>query len=287
MLKLNGQLPIKKILLKVNLLVALMISALSVSQSFAGAWVAKEGSGYGKFSYTSYSADDFYGETPNFGEFKGLNTAYYGEYGLGSNWGVYGQLLFQELEQTDATGVRTKSSGLGDAELGVRRQFTTDFAVYATSFLIKLPYFYDTDSAFARGDGEEDYEARFLMGKSLYPYGYFGVELGYRLRTSDASDEYRYLLEYGISANDHLYFRTKLDGVLSVGNGTVTTALDGSNLSITPEYDLGKWELTGGWSFAADSKGQKWGVELTYTNEVYGENTLKGQSVQIALTRVF
>ena len=278
--------PKKFILALVNSVSILVVSAVLAPSASAGAWVAKQGSGYGKLSYTSYSADEFYGNAPNFSKFKGLNTAYYGEYGLGANWGIYGQLLHQDLKQTDTNGVSATSSGLGDAELGFRRAFPTVFAMFATSFLIKLPYFYDADEAFARGDGKEDYELRILMGKSLHPYGYFGAELGYRLRTGIAADEYRYLLEYGFNATENVYFRTKLDGVLSAKNGTATTSVTGPNLSITPDYNLGKWELTAGWSFASDSQGQKWGLELTYSDEIYGERTLNGQSGQVALSKV-
>jgi len=131
-----------------------------------------------------------------------------------------------------------------------------------------------------------------LLGKSLNNYGYFGAELGYRLRTDEPSDEIRYLLEYGISASDNLYFRTKLDGIHSVENADkLTTSASNSslNLSATPEYDLGKLELTAGWQFGkpqSDSQ-VRWGVEFTYNQDLYGSNTLKGDGMQVGITAVF
>ena len=72
----------------------------------------------------------------------------------------------------------------------------------------------------------------FFLAEVCIPYGYIGAEAGYRFRSEDPSDEYRYLLEYGISAGDNLYFRTKLDGTESAGNGKQQSGGADSNLSV-------------------------------------------------------
>ncbi|MBO9490350.1 hypothetical protein J7384_08255 [Endozoicomonas sp. G2_1] len=251
----------------------------------AGAWVAGKGEGYNKFAYAYYEADEFRGENDNFSEFIGENTSFYGEYGLGNNFAIYGQLLYQSLEQTDANGLVQTNNGLGDAEIGIRYQWQAEPFVLSTSFLAKLPYLYDEDEPLALGNGQEDYELRVLLGKSLNQYGYVGAEFGYRLRTDAPSDEYRYLLEYGFNVNKNLYLRTKLDGVLSAENADDVDNTN-ANLSVVPEFDSGKWELTAGWTFDSSSK-NKWGLELTYTKDIYGKNTLDGDSIQLGLTRVF
>ena len=105
------------------------------------------------------------------------------------------------------------------------------------------------------------------------------------MRTDAPSDEYRYLLEYGFNVNKNLYLRTKLDGVLSAENADDVDNTN-TNLSVVPEFDSGKWELTAGWTFDSSSK-NKWGLELTYTKDIYGKNTLDGDSIQLGLTRVF
>lgn len=257
-------------------------------EAVAGAWVPSKGEGYGKLGVQNYSADSYFGDNADFDEFKGQSVSYYGELGLGSDLALYGSLLYQDIEQTMVSGESASGKGLADTELGLRYQWQVDPFVLSTSLLVKLPYLYDENDDLPLGNGQEDVEFRVLLGKSVYPYGYVGAEFGYRYRTGAPSDEYRYLLEYGFSANDNLYFRTKLDGTLSANNSDSTT--DGSgNLSLGPEFDLGKFELTVGWNLGKNRERKlgRWGVELTYTREVYGDNTLEGDALQLGLTRVF
>jgi hypothetical protein len=266
-----------------------ILSMLGVSQnSLAGAWVSAEGSGYGKLSLNTYSADEFEGENTDFAQFDSNAVTYYGEYGLGNDFAVYGSVTYQELEQWDSSLAVTKGSGLGDAELGVRYQWQAEPFVLSTSLLVKLPYLYDENEALPRGNGQEDVEFRVLIGKSLYPYGYFGVEAGYRLRTDAPSDEYRYLIEYGFDINENVYFRTKLDGTQSANNADVVSDSNDQlgNLALLSEFDLGKLELTVGYNFGQPAK-ERWGLEFTYTQEIYGENTLQGETLSLGLTRVF
>ena len=263
-------------------------AALASQQALAGAWVPKKGEAYYKIGYADYDSSDFFGDAPVDVNFSGTNTSFYGEYGLGNNWAIYGSLLHQDIEQTPVNpldGGRTASSGFGDTELGVRYQWQAEPFVLSTSFLVKLPSLYNENDVLPRGNGQEDYEFRVLLGKSLNRYGYLGVEAGYRLRSSSPSDEYRYLLEYGFSATKNLYFRTKLDGILSANNGDTNTVVTNlGNLSNTNEFDLGKWELTAGWNFDKNGSDNQWGVEVTYTQDAYGDNTLEGDSLQVGLT---
>ena len=277
-----------KFLKMLNIIIYILMvcfSGLLSQEVFAGAWVPKKGEGYMKLGFSDYKATDFFGKNKGFREFKGQNTSYYGEHGLGNNLAIYGTVLYQEIEQTNAAQGRSTNSGLGDAELGLRLQLRTDPAVVAVSFLMKLPYFYDDNEELPLGNGQIDYETRLLIGKSLNQYGYFGVELGYRLRRDNPSDEFRYLLEYGFSATAHLYFRTKLDGTKSIGNADT---IGSSNFSNTPEFDLGKLEVTTGWNLGKkNNSGSQWGIEATYNKDLYGDTSLKGDGFQLAITRVY
>ena len=264
----------------------ILTMALFSSQANAGAWVAEKGKGYFKAGVSDYSATDFFGEQPDLGEFEGTSVSLYGEYGLGNNWGIYSSALYQDIEQTNASGESTSNSGLGDLDIGLKYQWQAKPFVLSTSFAVKLPYLYDEDDALPLGNGQEDYEFRVLLGKSLNRYGYVGVELGYRFRTDEPSDEIRYLLEYGVNLSENLYFRTKLDGIESANNADSSAAI--GNLSVTPEFNVGKLELTAGWNFGqADSNGGRWGAEITYTDDLFGDETLQGDGIQIGLTRVF
>ncbi len=261
--------------------------ALSSTSAHAGAWVAEKGKGYAKVGVSDYNATEFFGNQPDFGEFEGSSVSFYGEYGLGNNWGIYTSALYQDIEQTTASGETTSNSGLGDLDIGLKYQWQADPFVLSTSFAVKLPNLYDEDDALPLGNGQEDYEFRVLLGKSLNRYGYLGLELGYRFRTDEPSDEIRYLIEYGVNLTDNLYFRTKLDGIESANNADSFETLTG-NLSRTPEFNIGKLEITAGWNFGqANSDGGRWGAEITYTDDLYGDETLQGDGIQFGITRVF
>jgi hypothetical protein len=274
--------------IKQALKVASLISFTAVSQSaLAGAWTTAEGSGYNKLAVSGYEATNFYGESEGFGEFKGDNYSLYAEHGLRDDLTFFGTLLYQNLEQSNSEGLKTDNTGFSDLELGIRKRLIDGPTVVSTSFLVKLPYLYDEDDELPLGNGQNDYEARILVGRSLYPYGYIGIEAAYRIRTEDPSDEYRYLLEYGISAGDNLYLRTKLDGTESAKNGEKISG-GGINLSATNEYNLGKFEFTVGWAFdKSNGAKSKWGLEATYNQDVYGDNALNGGGYQVGLTREY
>jgi hypothetical protein len=257
----------------------------------AGAWVPEENRGYSKVGVQSYSANNFFGDNPDFIEFNGTNISYYGEQGLGNNLAIYGSVLYSDIEQFTAGSDAISSSGIADVEVGLRYQWIAEPFVLSTSLLVKLPYFYDENDDLPRGNGQEDVEARVLFGKSLYPYGYLGVELGYRARFEAPSDEYRYLIEYGYSFNENAYFRTKLDGIQAVGNAdALEPDTDGVvNLLFLPQFDLGTLEVTLGWNFGSDRPREqgRWGVEITYNNNIFGDNIIRGQGVQIGVTRTY
>lgn len=264
-----------------------LILALLPSNANAGAWVSERGDSYHKLGVTDYSATDFFGDNVDLGEFEGTNISYYGEWGLGNNWGVFTSALYQDITQTDASGNSIQNDGFGDLDIGVKYQWQAEPFVLTTQLLAKLPYLYDEDDTLPLGNGQEDIEAKILIGRGLGKYGYFGLELGYRFRTDDPSDEIRYLIEYGVSLSENFYLRAKLDGIESANNadGQFT---DGGNLSRTTEFDIGKLELTAGWNFGrANEDDGRWGAELTYTDDLYGDNALQGDGVQFAITRSF
>ena len=270
---------------------ALSISALTLSllafsmNASAGAWVSAKGTGYTKLGYASYNADTYRGNNPSFIDFEGKNTSLYAEYGLGNNFAVYGSLLHQSYDQEDAITGKSGASGFGDTEIGIRYQWQANPFVLSTSFLIKTPFLYDKEDGL--GNDQTDYETKVLIGKSLNEYGYIGAEFGYRLRSGEPSDEYRYLLEYGFNMNKNLYFRTKLDGILSAENADDGAQLNTGNLSNPLEFDSGKLELTTGWNFDKNTSLKGFGVELTFTREIYGNNILEGNSVQLGITKVY
>lgn len=269
------------------LLVTAVVTASAMLFSLssnAGAWVGEKGAGYAKLGFATYTAEDYHGLNPTLIDFKSTSASLYGEYGLGNNFALFGSLLNQSYDQRDTESGTNSASGFGDTEIGVRYQWQANPFVVSTSFLVKTPFLYDGDDGL--GNNQTDYEAKVLIGRSLNEYGYFGAEFGYRLRQGAPSDEYRYLLEYGFSVNENLYFRTKLDGILSANNSDAVT-VNADNLSNPFEFDSGKLELTTGWNFDKNSALKGYGVEVTYTREIYGDNILKGNRFELGLTKVF
>ncbi|MCL1077734.1 hypothetical protein D5R81_07065 [Parashewanella spongiae] len=265
------------------------LAALSLmfvsANSMAGAWVGEKGTGYTKIGFSTYEANGYRGNNPSFDNFESNSISFYGEYGLGNSFSLFGSLLHQSYDQVDTVLGKSSSSGLGDVELGLRYQWQADPFVLSTSFLVKSPFLYDADDGL--GNNQTDYEAKILLGKGLDKFGYVGAEFGYRLRTGEPSDEYRYLLEYGFSVNENLYFRTKLDGILSANNSDVAPGSLSGNLSNPFEFDSGKLEFTTGWNFDKSTALKGFGLEVTYTREIYGENILEGNTIQLGLTKVF
>lgn len=273
---------------KLSSSILLATSSLLLSQGLqAGAWVANEGEGYIKYGVSNSQADKVFGGNATFKEFKGTNYSFYGERGLGNKLSLYGSALYQDIEQTTSDGNTLDNSGIGDVEVGLKKQLSDGPFVISVAGLIKIPSLYDEDDALALGNGQFDYEARFLLGKSLNQYGYFGIEFGYRFRDEAPSDEYRYLIEYGYSITPSWYVRTKLDGIKSVRNADVVDSGNG-NFATAPEFDLAKLELTTGFNLGKKTKsGSQWGLEFTYIKDAFGDQALNGDGFQVGLTKVF
>ncbi len=259
--------------------------ALTSVNVLAGAWVPEQGNGYIKLGYADFTSTGFRGNNPNFESFDGENTSLYVEHGLGNKFAVFGSLLYQSYEQNDTELGRTTASGFGDAEIGVRYNWISDPFVLSTSLLLKTPFLYDEDDGL--GNDQEDYEFKLLLGKGLDKFGYVGAEVGYRLRSGEPSDEYRYLLEYGFNLNKNVYFRAKLDGILSAENSDTPDVLNEENLSNPLEFDSGKVELATGYNFDNNSSLKGYGLEFTYSREIYGSNILEGNTFQIGITKVY
>lgn len=265
-------------------LLAASVAMISANAS-AGAWVPEKGNGYIKLGYADFTSTGFRGNNPNFESFDGENTSLYVEHGLGNKFAVFGSLLYQSYEQSDTELGLTSASGFGDAEIGVRYNWVDEPFVLSTSLLLKTPFLYDEDDGL--GNDQEDYEFKVLLGKGLNKYGYVGAEIGYRLRSGEPSDEYRYLFEYGFNLNKNVYLRAKLDGILSADNSDSLETLNEDNLSNPLEFDSGKVELATGWNFDKNSSLKGYGLEFTYTREIYGSNILEGNTFQLGITKVY
>jgi protein XagA len=252
--------------------------------SFAGAWTAPKGNFYEKLAYNYYYSHETFdssgnrGGTPNNGKFTDNNISNYFEYGLTNDLTVINAMTYKWLINEDNT-THTTANSLGDVDLGLRyKLLDSNAGIVSTQLLVKIPGAYGRNDALPLGNGQFDTELRLLYGRSLYPLipGYGNVEIGYRWRAEDPSDELRYLVEFGVDITRSIYTRAKLDGTFSMDNGKKT---DGSgNPTATNNFDLGKLDLTVGYKVTS-----AWGVEISYRPDIYGQNTAAGANYSLAL----
>ena len=270
---------------KLTLLAILLLTA-SATASFAGAWTAKQNAFYEKLSFNYYYSDDSFNKngsrhrTPDNGKFTDYDISNYFEYGLLDNLTAINSLTYKWLDN-DTDQTLSKGHGLGDVDLGLRYKLldSDKIGIISTQLLVKIPGTYDKKDPLPLGNGQVDTEIRFLYGRSLYPWipAYGNVEIGYRWRDGEPSDEFRYLIEFGVDITKELYSRIKLDGTLSLDNGNHLDS--GGNPTTTNNFDLGKLDIAMGYKITP-----AWGVEVSYRPDIYGQNTAAGANYSLAVT---
>ena len=262
----------------------MLLVIVSATASHAGAWTAPKNTFYDKLAFNHYFANQSFNsrgervDSPNNGKFTDFNLSNYVEFGITDDLTVINSLAYKWLEN-DTDRHLYKGYGLGDVDLGLRYKLMDNSAgIVSSQLLVKIPGPYDKKDPLPLGNGQFDTELRLLYGRSLYPLipGYGNVEIGYRWRAEAPSDEIRYLVEFGLDITKCFYTRAKLDGTLSMDNGT---KMDTSgNPTTTNNFDLGKLDLTIGYKAAPT-----WGVELSYVPEIYGQNTAAGATYSLGL----
>ncbi len=254
--------------------ITLPLLILTGQTAFAGAWTLPEGKSYHKVAGNFFTADRNFGQDPaGFNEFNDYTINYYGEFGLTDKLTFITQLPIRHSE-SESFGTTINNTGVGDVDLGLRYNFLNTSWVVSGQFTYKAPFLYDEDDTLPLGNGQSDFEFRLQLGKSLHPYGYFGLEVGYRFRDEDPSDEIRYLAEYGFDLNENIYLRTKLDIIQAIDSTDIQLSTTG-NPNFPNAFDLGKVEGTIGYKFGNNA------VEFTFTESIFGENSLDGQTYQL------
>jgi protein XagA len=265
--------------------VALLLVVAAASTSFAGAWTAGKNTFYEKFAFNYYYSHESFdssgqrGATANGGKFTDYDLSNYLEYGLRDDLTLITSLTYKWLEN-DNNSADSRGYGLGDVDLGLRYKLLDQekIGIISTQLLVKIPGPYSTTDPLPLGNGQFDTEFRLLYGRSLYHWfpGYANLEIGYRLRAGDPSDELRYLVEVGADLTTKLFARLKLDGTYSMNKGSSTDS--NGNPTATNNFDLGKLDLTVGYKLTPT-----WGIEVSYRPDIYGQNTAAGANYSLAL----
>lgn len=269
----------------ISILVTVVLVVAATGTSFAGAWTMKKGKLYDRMAFNYYSADDEFNKSgdrtdfANDGYFRDVNLNNYIEYGLLDNLTLINSMYYKAIKKKDDEREQ-KTWGVGDIDLGAKSQLTQiGNGILSSQALFKFPWTYDRDDDLPLGNGQVDFELRLLYGRSLYPHvpGYCNIELAYRWRLQDPSDEVRYLIEFGMDFTKQFYGRIKLDGIYSMDNGEHFDA--SGNPAATNNFDLGKLDMTLGYKLS-----KEWGLEIGCTPEIYGKNTAAGAMYSFAAT---
>ena len=271
-----------------RILNSLSLSAILISlpaTASAGAWTAKQGESYLKGAVNYFETSNRFGPEGGFENFRNLNLNVYWEYGVQDNLTFFATGSLTDLENR-ADGQETSGSGISDIDVGLRYRLIDGPVIVSVQGLFKAPYLYSEDAELPLGNGQEDFEGKLLFGKSFGELGYGGLEVGYRVRTEDPVDEFRYLVEYGFDLNDRTYLRTKLDGIHAATSADVDDAVLTPAAALNPqlplEFDLGRLEYTAGYKI-----NDTIAAEITGTTAIYGDNTLKGTNIQFAIVSSF
>jgi len=269
-----------------SLTMAILLITASATTCFAGAWTQKSGGFYEQVSFNYYyssnnfDSDGHHKAMPNSGNFKDFNVTNYLEYGLLDRLTLINSLTYKYLKN-DSDTYESKGYGIGDVDLGLKYKLLDSdrFGIFSTQMLFKIPGPYDRNDELPLGNGQFDAEIRLLYGRSLYPWipGYGNVEVGYRWRLEDPSDEIRYLVEFGVDITKTIYTRAKLDGIYCVNNGKSNIDSSG-NPTATNNFDLGKLDIALGYKITPN-----WGTELSYRPDIYGQNTAAGANYSLAV----
>ncbi|MCB1153517.1 MAG: hypothetical protein H6684_03855 [Deltaproteobacteria bacterium] len=257
--------------------------------AFAGAWTQGQFNSYHKLSAAYYASAQEYDDSghvvPSTGEkyYQDISYTYYGEFGLLDPVDLSLSLPYKTAYVNDEERT-AEFGGIGDVEGGLKlRLYQSEAAgVFAIQGKYKYSGFYDeNDLALPPGQGQDDIEGRLLYGRSLWPYGYVGLEAGYRVRFDEPSDEYKYLVEYGISF-DPVSLRVKLDGSESAKNADDT--FQGAQVDPTSglEASYGKVEFAVGVHLVGPLS-----VEGAAATSVYGKQTSYGHTYTGAVVLQF
>jgi hypothetical protein len=189
------------------------------------------------------------------------------------------------------------NSGIGNVDLGFRFRISKDYPfdfVSAIQGQVTIPEMYENldvsneELPPALGNGEYDYELRFLIGRPLWDIfggGYFGLEGAYKWRTEDKigikpSDEWKALLETGFGIKQ-FSVRLKTDLTLAAGNDSGGGG-DASGGTLSPNYDLWNAELALGYSAT-----QHMGFEYVHATSIMGRGTAHGVTHSLAIYFIY
>lgn len=252
----------------------LAFSMAAVSPAVAGPWPVPEGEVFAVNTLTFHRADngdDGRGLSTGDGTLTRWEYSPYIEYGLTDTITLGANPRFQHVVQETGQGDNT-TTGFGDLDLFARTvAWRDDYSILAFQGLVKVPTGYDKDANPALGNGQVDLDPRVLFGHgfSLGSWPSFAeVQLGYRYRFGDPSDEVRVDTTIGTNPTDDIMVMLQTFNIVGISNET-------NNGS---DFDLYKVQFSGVYDVTPNVA-----LQLGGYSEVAGRNINLGEALFTAV----
>jgi hypothetical protein len=211
---------------------------------WAGAWGEQKGHSFHSLSYSYYRTShefESYGDIERFensGRFQKHQINYYTEIGLTERFTGVGNFFYDWIEFKNNFG-RDRNDGLSDQELGLQYRITKS-PKYVLSFLglVAFPAYSIKESP-RLGNQSVSLEPRLLFGKNLKFFdipAYTNIEVGYRFRTEEPSDQIRYQFLLGLKPKKDWEIIGAIDGIEGMRNEEPIRTAD--NVTIRPDFSL-------------------------------------------------
>jgi hypothetical protein len=262
------------------LLLPAILALTLPATAHAGAWLRPVDESMISARYSHYQSREYYDHdgvlTPQ-STFRKHELNVYGEYGLREDWTIGTNLFLNEVSQSGVNNI-----GLADSEFFARTQiYSSDKAKLALQPLIKLPSWYQKSGTPQSGSDSADGELMLLYGYNLpafSPRDYLDVGVGYRVRGTSLSNQYRAYVAYGLHLSENLSV------VPAVYLTKAASIPDGNNFQQNgdQDYDLTKLDITAFYTLSEATK-----LYAGFAAEVAGVNTGVGQSVTVGVLRNF
>jgi hypothetical protein len=259
-----------------------LVLLLLPSSVYAGAWTSEPLHSWHKLGVAYFYSDEVWnddGETESVDtEYTEWSVSYYGQLGITGWFDIWTSFAYKYGTSEDDEEILT-TAGISDITLATKFRFLQKPLVMSGQFAFTAPWAYDKDAWLPLGDGFPDYEVKLLIGRSMYPVpGYFGAEGGYKIREGFQPNVWTYLVELGFNVWK-IYARVKLDGFAGA-EGADEDPTGGRSVSL--DSNLGKLESTLGVQII-----KYIGIEGSYTYQMWGRNTGRGDTIAAGITGTF
>ncbi len=263
-------------------LIVISIILINSPNLFAQGWVKEKGSVYSKVAENIVNSNKYYapdGNTVSIITIGQYQTSLYGEYSISKkitgiiNFPFYVKQTLNNIQfkQSGKTIPGDQTSGVGDADLGIKYGFFQDKKiVLSTSLILGLPFGKTgagSTGILQTGDSEFNQVIRIDASHSFYPKPiYTSIYSGYNNRTKGFSDEIRYGGEIGFTLEKFTPI-IKLNGVFPIKNGNTLTS-QGSLFANNIEYLSPSLEIN-------YQVSKKIGLSGAAAGAIYAKNVLK------------